>query len=59
MLFTSCGSQFDFFDLLDALELDKEDDWVDLVGMKPIHGLQMDVQETVLILKKEEGSASV
>ena len=51
---TSCGCQLDFLDLLDTLELDEEDDRINLVCVQPIHGLQMNVQKTVLILKSDE-----
>jgi len=38
------------FDLLDGLELDEQDDWVDLVVVQPFHRLQMDVQNAMLVL---------
>ena len=39
-------------DLLDGLELDEQDDRVDLVVVQPLHRLQVDVQNAMLVLGK-------
>ena len=41
----------DLLDLLDRLELDEQDDRVDLVVVEPLHGLQVDVEDAVLVLE--------
>ena len=38
-------------DLLDRLELDEQDDRVDLVVVKPLNGLQVDVEDAMLVLE--------
>ena len=44
----------DLPDLLDVLELDEEDDGVDLVGVQPLDGVGVHVDDAVLVLELKQ-----
>ncbi len=43
-------TDLDLPDLLDRLELDEQDNWIDPVLVQPLHRLKMDVQHAMLAL---------